>query len=182
MRALPTGVAAAFVAVATATAVSWMMFPQFERGTPIMTYLLAIVLVGVRHGRLPSVLTSVLGVAAFDFFFVPPYYTFAVADAQALSTFAVMLVVGLVIGGLTTRIKRQAESAADRERQTAALAALTGELAQATSATVVAATAAMHVADVFDTEARIALADAEPRVGDDDATVRIPLKIREEAL
>ena len=86
MRALPTGVAAAFLAVATATAVSWMMFPRFERGTPIMTYLLAIVVVGARYGQLPALLTSVLGVAAFDFFFVPPYYTFAVADAQALST------------------------------------------------------------------------------------------------
>jgi two-component system, OmpR family, sensor histidine kinase KdpD len=158
-----------------------MMFPRFERGTPIMTYLLAIVVVGARYGRLPAMLTSLLGVAAFDFFFVPPYYTFAVADAQALSTFAVMLAVGLIIGGLTTRIRRQAESAADRERQTAALAAMTRELAQATTLEAVAAAAAVHVSTVFDAEARIVLADTAARVGNDDA-LRVPLKIRDEIL
>ena len=183
MRALPTGVAAAFLAVATATAVSWMMFPRFERGTPIMTYLLAIVVVGARYGQLPSLLTSVLGVAAFDFFFVPPYYTFAVADAQALSTFAIMLVVGLVIGGLTTRIRRQAELAADRERQTGALAAMTQELALARTPGTVAAVAARHVSSVFDAEARIALGDRSGSIGEhDDAPVRLPLRIGEETL
>jgi two-component system, OmpR family, sensor histidine kinase KdpD len=178
---VPSGAVAAVLAVAAATAVSWMMFPRFERGTPIMTYLLAIVVVGARYGRLPAMLTSLLGVAAFDFFFVPPYYTFAVADAQALSTFAVMLAVGLIIGGLTTRIRRQAESAADRERQTAALAAMTRELAQATTLEAVAASAAVHVSTVFDAEARIVLADTAARIGYDDA-LRVPLKIRDEIL
>lgn len=145
-----------------------------------MTYLLAIVVVGARYGRLPAMLTSLLGVAAFDFFFVPPYYTFAVADAQALSTFAVMLAVGLIIGGLTTRIRRQAESAADRERQTAALAAMTAELAQATTPEAVAAAAAVHVSAIFDAEARIVLADTAVRIGDD--ALRVPLKIRDETL
>src|SRR5688572_1971878 len=183
INVVPPGVAAALVAVAAATAVSWMMFPRFERGTPIMTYLLAIVVVGARYGRLPSVLTSVLGVAAFDFFFVPPYYTFAVADAQALSTFAIMLVVGLVIGGLTTRIRHQAQLAADRERQTAALTAMTRELAQARTPDAVVAAAAGHVGTIFDAEARIALADAAGRVNEDnDAIVRVPLRIRDETL
>jgi len=179
---IPTGVVAAFVGVAAATVISSMMFSRFERGTPIMTYLLAIVVVGARYGRLPSVLTSLLGVAAFDFFFVPPYYTFAVADAQALSTFAVMLVVGLVIGGLTTRITRQAQSAAERERQTAALAAMTRELAQAGSPNAVAAVAALHVGAVFDAEVRITLPKESSRAGDGDVPMRIPLRIREETL
>jgi two-component system sensor histidine kinase KdpD len=183
INVVPRGVAAALVAVAAATAVSWMIFPRLERGTPIMTYLLAIVVVGARYGRLPSVLTSVLGVAAFDFFFVPPYYTFAVADAQALSTFAIMLVVGLVIGGLTTRIRHQAQLAADRERQTAALTAMTRELAQARTPDAVVTAAAGHVGAVFDAEVRIALADAAGRVDDDhDAILRVPLRIREETL
>ena len=44
-----------------------------------------------RFGRGPSILASVLGVAAFDFFFIPPQWTFAVTDTQYLFTFAVML-------------------------------------------------------------------------------------------
>ena len=47
-----------------------------------MVFLLAVFLVAVRWGRGPALLASVLCVLAFDFFFVPPYLTFAVSDAQ----------------------------------------------------------------------------------------------------
>ena len=49
---------------------------------PGMVYLLGVTLSGLRFGRGPSVLVSVLNVAAFDFFFVPPRYTFAISDGQ----------------------------------------------------------------------------------------------------
>jgi len=174
----PPGVIAAILAVAAATALSWALFARFERSTPIMTYLLAIVAVGARYGRLAAILTSVLGVAAFDFFFVPPYYTFAVGDAQALSTFAVMLVVGLVIGGLTAQIRRQARAATDRERETAALAAMHHELAEATTEDALAATGARHVGEAFDAETRIVLGDTD----DPDTasgSMRLPLRERD---
>ena len=47
----------------------------------------------VRYGRGPAVLAAFLSVAAFDFFYVPPRFSFAVSDVQYLLTFAVMLVV-----------------------------------------------------------------------------------------
>ena len=78
--------------------------PVLRRSQLIMVYLLGIVVVATRLGRGPSILASVLSVAAFDFFFVPPFFTFAVSDVQYLVTFAVMLVVALVISTLTTRI------------------------------------------------------------------------------
>ncbi len=53
-----------------------------------MVYLLGVVFVASRFGAGPSVLASVLGVAAFDFFFVKPYLTFAVSDLRYLLTFA----------------------------------------------------------------------------------------------
>jgi len=57
------------------------------------------------------VLASVLGVATFDFVFVEPFYTFAVADQQYLFTFAVMLLTALVISTLTHRARQQSELA-----------------------------------------------------------------------
>jgi two-component system, OmpR family, sensor histidine kinase KdpD len=180
---VPTGVLAAVVAVAAATALAWAMFARFERSTAIMAYLLAIVAVGARYGRLASIFTSVLGVAAFDFFFVPPYYTFAVADAQALSTFAVMLVVGLVLGGLTARIRRQAQAAAERERHTAALAIMSRELAQTSAGADLGAVAARHIAEFFDADARFIPADPRGAVADDEyATLRVPLRHRDTTL
>ena len=70
-----------------------------------------------------------LSVSAFDFFFVPPYLTFAVSDAEYLVTFAVMLLVALVISTLTVRLQQQAEAARQRERRTAALYAMSRDLA-----------------------------------------------------
>ena len=172
------GVIAAVLAVAAATALSWAMFPRFERSTPIMTYLLAIVAVGARYGRLAAILTSLLGVAAFDFFFVPPYYTFAVGDAQALSTFAVMLAVGLVIGGLTAQIRRQARVATERERETAALAAMNRDLAEALTEDALAAAGARHVGEAFDAEARIVL-DSRGAGDTEPGGLRLPLRERD---
>jgi two-component system sensor histidine kinase KdpD len=135
------------------------MFPFFEPANLIMTYLLAILAIATRYGRGPSVLASVLSVAAFDFFFVPPYLTFAVANTQYLLTFAVMLVVGLVISGLTVRIRLQAEAARQREQRTGVLYAMSRELAQAGAVESLVAIAARHIGEVFGAEVAVFLPD-----------------------
>jgi len=158
------GYAQAVAAVAFATGLSWLMFPFFEPANLIMTYLLAIVAIAARYGRGPSVVASVMSVAAFDFFCVPPYFTFVVADTQYLLTFTVMLVVGLVISGLTARIRRQAEAARQREQRTAALYAMSRELAATADVDALIAIAARHLAEVFGAEVAVLLPDAEGRL------------------
>jgi two-component system sensor histidine kinase KdpD len=66
---------------------------------------------------------------AFDFFFVTPFYTFAIDDTQYLFTFVALLVVGITISYLTSRIRQHTEAAKKRERETAALYALGRDLA-----------------------------------------------------
>jgi two-component system sensor histidine kinase KdpD len=146
--------------VALCTAVAWLMFPYFELANIIMVYLLGVVGVAARSTRGPSVLASILSVAAFDFFFVRPYYSFAVSDTQYFVTFAVMLVVALVISGLTIRIRAQAESARQRERRTAALYALSRELASVRGTQDVLSAAVRHIAEVFRSQVVILLPDA----------------------
>ena len=53
--------------VGLSTGVAWLMFPYFGLANLIMMYLMGVVLVATRYGRGPSVLASVLSVAAFDF-------------------------------------------------------------------------------------------------------------------
>ena len=117
-------------AVAGSTILSLGLFQLFAPTNLAMVYLACIVVVSLRWGRGPSILATVLGVAAFDFFFVPPYCTFAVADSQYLLTFAVMLVTGLVISALASRVHSQTEAIRRRERRTAALFSLSKELAR----------------------------------------------------
>ncbi len=115
-----------------------------------MLYLLAIMVAAVRHGRGPSLLAAGLGVAAYDFFFVPPRYTFAVADGRYVLTFAMMFGVGWLLSTLTVRIKNQERDAVAREERTRTLYALTGSLASAEDVHAAARILARHAREVLD--------------------------------
>ncbi|MGQ5491120.1 DUF4118 domain-containing protein, partial [Thauera sp. ZXT1-4] len=80
-----------------------------------------VLLVAVRFGRAPSVTATCVGVACFDFIYVPPRFTFAVSDFQYVVTFGVMLAVGLITGHLTAGLRFQARVAGERERRVRAL-------------------------------------------------------------
>jgi two-component system sensor histidine kinase KdpD len=152
------------VGVGMSTGVAWLMFPFFGLANLIMMYLLGVVLVASRYGRGPSILASVLSVAAFDFFFVPPYLSFAVSDVQYLLTFAVMLVVALTISGLAVRTKQQAELARHQERRTAVLYALSRGLATHRGLATLTQLAVQHVREVFDSQTAIFVADLNKRL------------------
>lgn len=154
----------ALAGVSTATAVDWLMFPHFAAANLVMTYLIAVIVIAIRWGQGPSVLASILSVASFDFFFVPPYFTFAVSDAQYLLTFGVMLVAALVISNLAVRIRQQAELARYRERRTSVLYSMSRDLATHRGTEILAQLAAKHLRDVFDAQVAVFLADAEKRV------------------
>jgi two-component system sensor histidine kinase KdpD len=106
-------------------------------------------LVSSRFRMGASVLAAFLSVAAFDFFFVPPYLTFAVADFRHATTFTVMFVVAIVISGLTQRVRNEAAAARERELRTATLYELSRELAGAQDSPSVLQTAASHIEKVF---------------------------------
>lgn len=100
-------------ATAFATLAGLAMSPRFELANIAMLYLLAVVLIALRFGRGPVVAASILGVAAFNFFFIPPRGTFTVEDPQYLLTFAMMLAVGLVISGLVESVRARTRAQAD---------------------------------------------------------------------
>jgi len=102
-----------------------------ELSNIVMLLLLAVVFSALRHGRGPAVLAAFVSVAAFDFFDVAPRFTFAVSDVQYLVTFAVMLIVALVIGQLTAGLTYQARVATLREDRVRALYELSRNLAAA---------------------------------------------------
>jgi two-component system sensor histidine kinase KdpD len=115
------------------TAVATPLREHFDPPNIVMLFLLAVVVVAVWLGRGPAVMASFVSVAAFDFFFVPPRFSFTVEDPQYLLTFAVMLVVALIIGHLTGGLRRQADIAADKERRSHALYEMARELAGAST-------------------------------------------------
>jgi two-component system sensor histidine kinase KdpD len=144
---------------AVCTAIAFLMYPRFELSNLVMVYLLGVTIAGLRLGRGPSLLTSLLNVAAFDFFFVPPRFTLAISDVQYLVTFAVMLIIALVIANLMASIRQQTRVAGARERRTALLYAMSRELAATRGLSSLARVAVNHVAEVFQCKAVILLPD-----------------------
>jgi len=139
------------------TAVAFALYPRIELANLVMVYLLGVTVAGLRFGRGPAVLTAVLNVAAFDFFFVPPRFNFAIADVQYLVTFAVMLIVALVIANLVASVRQQTRVAGARERRTALLYAMSRELAATRGISSMARLAVRHVAEVFQCQAVVLL-------------------------
>lgn len=129
-----------------------------------MVYLLGVGFAASRLGRGPSIAAAVGSIAAFDFFFVPPFFTFAVSDTHYLLTFGVMLLIALVISALTFRLRAQAETARERERRTGALYAMTGDLAATRGRSEVAGVASRHLATSFAAQVQILLPDGAGRL------------------
>jgi two-component system sensor histidine kinase KdpD len=142
---------------ALCTAIAFPMYPRFDSVNIVMIYLLGTTLAGLRLGRGPSALTAIASVATFDFFFVPPRYSFYIAEAQYLFTFGVMLGVALVISQLMASVRSQTEAAIARERGTAMSYALSRELVSAPDAQAIAVAAGRHVGAVIDGTAAILL-------------------------
>ena len=152
--------------IALCGGLSAVLFRVFERTNLVMIFLLGVVAVAVRFGRGPSVLASVLSVAVFDFFFVPPYLTFAVADTEYLVTFGVMLITALVISTLAVRLRERAEAARRGEQRTGVLYALSRDLAVAGDTESILRSAVAHVHEVFYSQVLILLPDADGRVAE----------------
>ena len=144
---------------ALCTALAYPVYPQFDPVNIVMMYLLGTTVVGLRLGRGPSALSAFGNIAAFDFFFVPPRYSFYIAETQYLFTFGVILSVALVIANLMVSVRRQTESAAARERRTATLYAMSRELAVAPDAATVADIAARHVGAALEGTAVVLLSN-----------------------
>lgn len=123
-----SGWAWSILIVAFCTGVAVLTFRYFELVDIAMIYLLGVVIAASRTTKWPALLAALLSVAAFDFFFVPPRFTFAVGDTQHLVTFAVMFSVAFVTSRLTLRIREQAHDARLKEQRTAALYDLSREL------------------------------------------------------
>jgi two-component system, OmpR family, sensor histidine kinase KdpD len=117
--------------VMAASAVSELAFQFLSPTNLVMIYLLAVVLAATRLGRKPAIMTAFLSVLAFDFFFVPPRFTFAVSDTEYFLTFFALFTVGVVISTLVSQSRDRAEAIRQREAQTSSLYYLSRDLAAA---------------------------------------------------
>ncbi len=149
----------ALAIVLGSTAICQWTRQVFTLADQAMIYLLGVLIVASRLPRGPSLLAAIASVAALDFFFVEPFFTFSISDLRYLVTFLVMLTVGLTVSTFTVRLREQAEAARQRERRTASLYAMSRQFVIETGVGEIAATAVAAVRDLLETPAVILIAD-----------------------
>jgi two-component system, OmpR family, sensor histidine kinase KdpD len=85
----------------------------FTRGTVI--YLIPVVIAATRWGIVSALFAAVIGVMATAYFFFPPYYSLHIRDPQEVINLILFIFVAVVVSQLATRLKRQLETARQRE-------------------------------------------------------------------
>ncbi len=146
----PSGFAVALFAVATSTLAAWPFRETADSVNLVMFYLTAIVFVAARFGTGPSIMASFLSVAAFNFFFTEPYFTFHVFEPGYYFTFIVMLITSIVIGSLAARLRLQARFYREKEEQQSKMYALAKALSAVRSHTAMAELSSRYIGEVLD--------------------------------
>jgi two-component system sensor histidine kinase KdpD len=176
-RSPPRSYVWAVAICAGVTLVASQLIDRIDLANLVMLYLLGVIFTAVRLGRGPGVMLSFLSVAAFDFFFVPPRMSFSVSDTQYLLTFFGMLLTSLVIGHLTSSLRREASVARRREQRTSAMYAMARELAAALTTEQIVGIGSRHVSEVFRARVAVLLPDSADQVKQkvDDPDVNVML-------
>ena len=154
----------ATLACALTTVLAAQLLRIFDLSNVIMVFLVTVVFVSIRLGRGPGAWAATLAVLLFDFFFVPPRFSFTVSDTQYLFTFVLMLLVSLGIGQLAAKLRFEATVAHLRERRAQALATLSKELSGALMAEQVIEIANRHVSGMFMAGVATMLPDSHEKV------------------
>lgn len=133
------------VAVLTAQ----LMQPHFDRANVMMVYMLAVVLVAFRLGGGPAIMACLLSVFLYDLINVPPYFRLGAETYEYLFSLLVMLITAGIISTLAGRLRQKAVESREREARTAALYALSAELATRQSEREIIESVQRHVARAF---------------------------------
>ena len=151
------------LACVAVTLLSIPLAAHFDRSNIVAIFILTVVLVAVRFGRGAAALAAILSVCSFDFFFVPPRFSFAVSDVQYILTFVIMLAVGLITGQLTAGLRFQARVAGHREERAGSLYEIARDLSGAVQIEQVVKISDESIERTFRASAALLLPDATGR-------------------
>ncbi|HTX61415.1 MAG TPA: DUF4118 domain-containing protein, partial [Methanobacterium sp.] len=107
--------AVSFLSIGFTIIICMLIRPFIEAINIPMIFIIPVVLTSLVSGRKAGIIASLLAVAAFDFFFVPPFFTFSVEDVRFIPTFLVLFIVGIITSLLADTVKKQVEYTRQRE-------------------------------------------------------------------
>ena len=108
-------------ATLAATGVFWLFRFSLDKGQASLLYLPVVIACALRFGFAPAVAGAVLSFLCWDFFFLPPFYTFTVNDPRDWLSLVIFLIAAMTTARLASEARRQTEAAQTRERETRTL-------------------------------------------------------------
>jgi len=103
--------------------------PYFGIENVDLVLLTSVVAVAVRYGLWPSLLATVAASLCYNFFFIPPIYTFTITDPTNVAAFVLFMVVAMIVSNVAARVRTQADAAIGRIRMSEQLYAFSRKLA-----------------------------------------------------
>jgi two-component system sensor histidine kinase KdpD len=119
----------ALVNTAIGLACAVLIKPRFGIENVDLVFLTAVVVVAVRYGLWPSLLASVVASLCYNFFFLPPIYTFTITDPTNIAAFFFFMLIAILVSNVAGRVRTQADTAIGRIRSTEQLYAFSRKLA-----------------------------------------------------
>ncbi|MGL5168200.1 MAG: DUF4118 domain-containing protein [Afipia sp.] len=119
----------ALVIVAVALGIGMLIQPLFRVENVDLVFMTAVVGVAVRFGLLPSLLASIAASLCYNFFFLPPIYTFTITDPTNIAAFFFFMLIAVIVSNVAARVRTQAVSATGRARTTEYLYSFSRKLA-----------------------------------------------------
>jgi two-component system sensor histidine kinase KdpD len=120
-----------FFFVAIALGVGEALQPWVSIENVDLIFLTAVVIVAVRYGLLPSLVASVAASLCYNFFFLPPIYTFTITDPTNVAAFFFFIIMAVIVSNVAARVRTQAVAAMSRARTTESLYVFSRKLAGA---------------------------------------------------
>ena len=119
----------ALVLIAIGLGAAELIQPWFGVENVDLVFITAVVCVAVRYGLWPSLLASVAASLCYNFFFLPPIYTFTITDPTNIAAFFFFMLIAILVSNVAARVRTQADTAIGRIRSTEELYAFSRKLA-----------------------------------------------------
>ena len=128
----PLGYGVALGAVVATTLLARLVLPVIGAGAIDLIYLLPAIITAGRFGLGPGLASGALAALAYNFFFLPPLYTFTITSPQSVLTVVALMVIAAATSELAGRLRNRATLGTRSAQESAAVAAFGQALARAT--------------------------------------------------
>ena len=150
--------------IALTIMLGWLVKPYIEPVNIGMLLLIPVIVSGILWGTRIGIFASFISVAAFDFFFIPPYLTFRISDLKYIPSFIVFIAVSIITSVFAKLIRWQAENSRNREKFISALYSFSKEIMQAKTLDDILKRAVDYISDAFDSDIVILIPDNEDQL------------------